>query len=385
MNTEELNLSHLKKRKLVIASDNFLPRWDGVARFLVEIISRLKKYYDITVITANFDGHYDDPSIKIVRFPLRRFKIGDFPPAKPNKKIIRNELMTADIVWIQTIGPIGSMVINVAKELGKTLVAYTHSIEWELVPNAVSYSIFKRPIYYLTERYTRRYYGKCDILFVPTKEVSEKFTRHGVKSKKIVIPLGVDNDTFFPTTSKEHAKLEIGVDPSLFIMGYVGRIAHEKDLKTLLRAYSRVRRKHDNVRLLIVGDGVESIKKMLLAKKGVILVGAKDNVISYLHAMDIYILPSLTETTSLSTLEAMSCELPVIVTKVGLAKEYIKPGVNGFLFDKRDEYSLYRYILLLLKDKSLAINLGKNARKTVLDQFSWKNTVEQIKVELRKI
>ena len=385
ISNEKIVMAHFKKRKLVIASDSFLPRWDGVARFLVEIIFRLKKYYDITVLTANFEGHYDDPSIKIVRFPIRNFKIGDFPPAKPDKKIIRNELMTADLVWVQTIGSIGASTINIAKDMGKKLVAYIHSVEWELVPSAVSYSFLKAPLYAISERYTRRFYGKCDVLLVPTKEVAEKFTRHGVKSKKIVIPLGVDSDTFFPINSKDTAKLEIGIDPSLFIIGYVGRIAHEKDLKTLLRAYSRINKKHENTRLLIVGDGVESIKKLLSSKKGVILVGAKDNVIPYLHAMDIYVLPSLTETTSLSTLEAMSCELPVIVTKVGLAKEYIKPGVNGFLFDKRDEYSLYRNMQILMRDKALAINFGKNARKTVLEQFSWKSTVDKILEELAKI
>lgn len=376
---------HFKKRKLVIASDSFLPRWDGVARFLIEIISRLKKYYDITVLTANFDGHYDDPTIKIVRFPLRKFTIADFPPAKPDKQLIYNELLSADIVWIQTIGPIGVMTINTAKKLNKKLIGYTHSIEWELVPNAISYSFIKTPVYMLTERYTKNYYGKCDILFVPTKEVSDKLSRHGIKSKKVVIPLGVDPDTFFPVGKKENAKLEIGIDPNLFIIGYVGRIGHEKDLKTLFKAYGRLKRRHDKVRLLVVGDGVDKIKKMLLSKEGVILVGAKDNVIPYLHAMDIYVLPSLTETTSLSTLEAMSCGLPVVVTKVGLAKEYIKHGINGYLFDKRDEYALYSILQNLIKEPHMRVELGQNARKTVISQFSWQHTVDLIKEELSKI
>ncbi len=374
----------LRKKKLVIATDNFLPRWDGVARFLVEVIAGLKEEYDITVLTANFKGHYDDPSIKIVRFPLRRFHVGDFPPAKPDKKMILDVVLTADIVWVQTIGPIGAATIKTAKSLKKKVIAYNHSIEWELVPNAVGHYIFKRALYEVTKLYSKKYYNMCSTLFVPTKEVSEKLSGQGIRSKKIVIPLGVDTETFFPVGVKSTAKLEIGIDPSFFVIGYVGRIGHEKDLKTLLRAYIRVRRDNKKVKLLIVGDGVESLKKSFLGKEGVILAGSKDNVVTYLHAMDVYVLPSLTETTSLSTLEAMSCGIPIVVTRVGLAKEYIINGVNGFVFSKKDPYMLYKYIMMIMKDPSLAVKLGRNARTLVMDKFQWKNTVKRIKEELNK-
>ena len=46
----------MKKKKLVISTDCFLPRWDGIARFLLEIIPRLSRYYDITVIAPKFEG-----------------------------------------------------------------------------------------------------------------------------------------------------------------------------------------------------------------------------------------------------------------------------------------------------------------------------------------
>lgn len=373
------------KRKLVIATDNFLPRWDGIARFLVEIIARLKDTYDITVITANYEGHYDDPKIKIVRFPLRKFSIGDFPPAIPDKKMIRHEIKDADVVWVQTIGPIGSASIKIAKSMKKKVVSYNHSIEWELVPNAISNFFFKGIVYEISKLFARKLYNKCDFLYVPTREVAEKFARHGIRSKKIVIPLGVDSETFFPMPKKNVAKLEIGIDPSQYVIGYVGRIGREKDLMTLLRAFIRVKRTNPNTKLLIVGDGVESLKKTLLSKEGVIVTGAKDNVVPYLHAMDVYVLPSLTETTSLSTLEAMSCELPVIVTRVGMPKEYIKTGVNGFLFDKKDTYHLYRHIITLIKDPLLGTKMGKKARDTVIQNFQWKQTVSRIKEELDKI
>ena len=71
-----------RKKKLVIATDNFLPRWDGIARFLSEIIPRLYKHYEIIVIAPDY-GTYEDPHIKLVKIPLMKLlKVGDFPIAE---------------------------------------------------------------------------------------------------------------------------------------------------------------------------------------------------------------------------------------------------------------------------------------------------------------
>ena len=87
-----------------------------------------------------------------------------------------------------------------------------------------------------------------------------------------------------------------------------------------------------------------------MSQKNIILTGSKDNVVPYLQAMDIYVLPSLTETTSISTLEAMSCGLPVVVTPVGYVKNYIHDGKNGLFFPKKNSGILARKINELIKD-----------------------------------
>ena len=370
-----------KKKKIVIATDSFLPRWDGIARFLSEIILPLKEKYDITVLTSDFEGYYNDPKITIVRFPLRKFYLSDFPLSKPDKQVIKKHLQDADIVFVQSLGPIGMKSIKLAKKLKKKIYAYNHSIEWELVPNSIGSYLIKKPLHFITRYFAKKYYNMCDKLFVPTHEVSEKLLRIGVKTEKVVITLGIDKETFYPAGRKNMAKEAIGIHPQKYVIGYVGRIAREKDLKTLLRAFMRIRKKVDRAVLLIVGDGVETIKDALGSKRGVIMVGSKDNVIPYYHAMDCYVLPSLTETTSLTTLEAMSCGLPVICTKVGLIKEYIKDGVNGFLVGRRDSFSIYKRINGLIKDPLLSQKVAKKARETVIEKFSWKNTVKLIEDE----
>ena len=137
--------------------------------------------------------------------------------------------------------------------------------------------------------------------------------------------------------------------------------------------------------LLIVGDGIDELKNKFSKLSGVKLVGSTNNVIPYLQAMDIYVLPSLTETTSLSTLEAMSCEVPVIVTPVGDLQHYILNNVNGLKFSKQNSFELVVKLRKLLEKPKVRESLGKAGRMTVVEKFSWNKTVKNIKEQLIKL
>ena len=160
-------------------------------------------------------------------------------------------------------------------------------------------------------------------------------------------------------------------------MGYyqsVHRLSPEKDVKTLLRGFLRTK----GTTLLVVGAGATDIENSL-KRRNVIMVGAQDNVVPYLQAMDIYVMPSLTETTCLSVLEAMSCGLPVISTPVGYVRDYIENGKNGYIFPKGDSYSLALAINKLAVDSILRERIGITARTSVQTRFTWDKTRTRIK------
>jgi glycosyltransferase involved in cell wall biosynthesis len=195
-----------------------------------------------------------------------------------------------------------------------------------------------------------------------------------LQTPKKIINLGVDTNKFKPSNnSLDVTKLResLGIKPDNLVIGYHGRIAREKDLSTLLRAFIKLRRKHRYLKLLVVGSGIKEIEKQLEKQPGVIHVSAVSDVENYLQAMDIYCLSSLTETTSLSVLEAMSTALPVVTTSVGFVKDYISHGVNGLFFQKGDSFSLVTELELLIKSADLRKKLGNNARHTVVHSFDW--------------
>src|SRR3989344_3705309 len=95
-------------KKLLIATDSFLPRWDGIARFLSEIIPRIAADFQVTVVAPGFPGEeVEMPGIQLIRIPVFGFSIGDFTPARFRLRLIKKACAEADIIWTQTIGPIG--------------------------------------------------------------------------------------------------------------------------------------------------------------------------------------------------------------------------------------------------------------------------------------
>jgi glycosyltransferase involved in cell wall biosynthesis len=376
----------MKKKNLLIATDCFLPRWDGVARFLLELMPYLKKEYDITVLAPKFEGKLHGVNgIKLIRFKVGVLGLGDYKAAFPNKKIIKQEVKKADIVFTQTIGPIGKATIEISKKLRKKVIAYTHSIEWELVHYSSNYLLISWILSRIARYVAKKMYNRCDKLLVPSEEIAEIMEWHGIRTNKVIVPLGTNTKQFAPPKSKEDAKEKINIDPKKTVIGFTGRLGREKDIPTLYRAFRRLEKRHPNIALLIVGKGVTELKRMLTRRENIILVEFTNDVVKYLQAMDIYVLPSLTETTSIATLEAMSTELPVVVTKVGSIPGYVKNNYNGIFFQKRNPYFLEKKLDKLISNPEIRKKIGENARKTVVENFSWENTHNKIKKEFDKV
>lgn len=361
-------------KKLLITSDSFLPRWDGISRFLAVVVLSLKNFFDITILVPEFDGNLKRvEGINIVRFPLLKIRFGDiyFSIPKNMKKLVSE----CDIVFNQTIGPIGASAIKHANKLNRPVVSYVHSIEWELASKGVRR--FKQFVSWFVKRRVRRLYNKCSLILVPSKEVEDILAQNGIKTKKKIVQLGVNTLRFVPPANKRIVRKKLFLPVNKIIIGFCGRIGREKDLPTLYSAFKQISANNQNTVLLIVGKGVD-VPEMKKDKR-VILAGAVNNVVPYLQAMDIYVLPSLTETSSLSTMEAMSCALPVVVTPVGSIKEYVQNNKNGLVFPIKDVQSLVEKLQLLINSEKLRFKLGSSARKTIIGKYEWSRTVEEIK------
>ncbi len=372
-----------EKPRLLIATDNFLPRWDGIARFLAELIPRLAEQYDITVISPDYGVTPLDLSIRRILVPLRKQRYGDYTPAQWRPEIVKKAIEEADLVFCQTIGPVGFLAHRWAQKLRKPVAAFIHSIEWELVPKALERPLLKRLAYPLTKLLARRVYNRANLLIVPSRNTADLLTWQHITTKKAVVHLGVDTRRFKKAVDRAAIRQRLKLPKEAFIIGFHGRIGHEKNLLTLSRAYVRLATK--NKQLLIVGDGIPELKERLARVSGTILPGAQEDVVPWLQAMDVYVMPSFTETTSLAVLEAMSCELPVVSSPVGYIRQYITHGENGFFFETKNAYDLARKLSLLAENEALRARVGRAARKTVKARFDWEETAAGIASALRTL
>lgn len=370
----------MKKKKIVIATDNFLPRKDGITRFLQEILPTLNENFDVTVICPNYGVLQDSIPYNLVRIPLGKSYHGDFKPSRFSPLKISRAIKDADLIFTQTIGPIGSLAIFLGHKIGKTIICYVHSIEWELIHRSTENNFIRKYAIPITKKITKHLYNSASLLIVPSKQFSEIMSWENISTSKKIVHLGVDVTKFKKGELEDinRRRKNLGFTKEDFIIGYHGRISREKDLQTLVRAFANLEKKHENLKLLLVGDGLPKLIEQFKKVKGVKVLKSVDDVEKYLQIMDLFCLTSLTETTSLSTLEAMATELPVVSTKVGFVKDYIVDEKNGLFFQAKNWIDLSEKIEKLIKDKNLREQIGKEARKTVTENFRWELTKDKL-------
>jgi len=363
-------------KKLLIASDTFLPRWDGVTRFILETIPKLKKKYEITLAVPDFVGKSAlIKGVNIVRFPVHNIAVDDMHLPKFKFGMMKKLVKESDIVFIQALGPLGILAARYADKFKKPLYAYSHIIEWDLYPKVVGR--FKRVLRWITLAISRHYYNKCDFIMVPSEDIEKVLIYSGIKPQKKIIPLGVNQTEFKPAKDKKRAKKKVKLNPNYIHIGFAGRLGWEKDLKTLYKAFAMLKRKFPIIKLLIVGSGID-LNKMFKSMDDVIHIEATHKVYDYYRAMDIFVMPSIAETSSLATMEAMSCGLPVVVTNIGCMQFYINDSKNGYLFQPKDPHMLARKLAKLIEKPQLRKAVGMVARKTITTKYSWDKTIKEI-------
>jgi len=374
--------------KLLIATDTYFPKRDGVVVFLNKIIPKLVDKFDITILAPAYEEEIITiANTQIIGLPVSKsLKLASYHSiqlSSKNLRRIKQAVKEADIVWSQDLVTVGALAIYYAKKFKKPSINYVHQITEEHVADLLPFPRMLKPLsHFFIRKIVKYLYNKCDLLLVPYKRLAHELADKNITTKKAVIKLGVDSQKFVPVKSKMLAKKALGIDPKYTVIGYCGRLSKEKDIRTLVRAYLRLKEFNKKIFLLLVGDGPEKNIGNIKKRNDIKITGFVSDVVPYLQAMDIFVLPSSTETTSLSTLEAMSCSLPAIVTKVGYIKEYIKDRENGIFFPVHNDYVLRRKLEKLTNNEPGRRMLGQNARETVLEQFSWEKTVKQIRKAL---
>ena len=229
--------------------------------------------------------------------------------------------------------------------------------------------------------------AKYDKVIVFSEMQAEVLSKIGVnKSKLKVIPNGVDTDIWLPINHKKQTSKQFEIKKRVNgnrIFLYMGRIASEKNVEALLRAWKQ--ESLENCTLVIVGDG--PLRPTLENNfppgdnQDILWWGYESDLetkIALLQCSEVFLLPSLVEGLSISLLEAMSTGTACIATDAGADGEVLEDGA-GIVLSTENVTSQLRTLLPLLKNfPTLTAELGQRARERVIDRYTLKQNIDSL-------
>jgi len=196
---------------------------------------------------------------------------------------------------------------------------------------------------------------------------------HADPSKVDVIYNAVDWAQLQTSKGRDEMRVSLGVPRDRPLAGVIARLTEQKGHVHLFDALARTPQLA-GLDLIVVGDGElrDSLRQRVEAlglSSHVKFVGARRDLGDLLHAMDVFVLPSLWEGLPLSLVLAMGAGLPVVATTVAGVPEVVENERTGLLVPPADPMALGRALGRIVTDPRLARRLADNGRAVVLAKF----------------
>lgn len=384
--------------RIGIFTETYTPYISGLVTSEVMLKHALEKLgHEVYVVTANLENFkysYDEKErvLKIPGIPTGIYdsRLTGIYPIKAIKKI---KSWNLDVIHSQTEFAIGTFARIFGKQYGIPVV-HTYHTMYEDYVHYITKGYFTKPGIKLVEYLTKFYCDKTVTeLIVPTKKAYDLFKEKYKVDRNIhIIPTGIEISRFYKENSKIqdiiNLKRKLNINDTDFVILFVGRLAEEKNVEFLLESHEEIIKKHNNAKLLIVGDGpdINKYKELSIKYKidnNTIFTGKVpwDDMPKYYQIADVFATASRSETQGLTVVEAMAAEIPVVCIDDDSFKIVVIDDLNGKLFKNKKEY--VKIIDELIKDNKLLLRLGTQARISA-EPYSSKYFAERVSEVYKK-
>jgi len=224
-----------------------------------------------------------------------------------------------------------------------------------------------------------QFYGHCDHVYVPSKEIKEELEQHGIDKDVRIWARGVDPEVFSPDFRCPAWRQAVGVgggedgggggEPVLLL---VCRMVWEKNLELFARTVERLQSLGVAFKSVVVGEGParDALQERLPATSFLGNLKGEDLSTAFANA-DVFLFPSTTETFGSTTLEAMSSGVPVVVSNASGSNSLVSQGLNGFIADPEDVESFVDFTSKLMQDPALRKEMGSAGRRRAMTEFQY--------------
>ena len=330
--------------KILLTTDTYFPMINGVSLSTKNLFNKLRELgHDVRIMTLSENGEekYEDGI-----YYLRSFGLKIYPGARVKTPFLGNMVdhilkWSPDIIHSQT--EFSTMVT--AKLMRRKLnVPHIHTYH-TMYEDYLGYFpggkiIGKKTSGNITKILLNTFSG----VIAPTKKVKDVLKTYGVTTPIYVIPTGIELDKFkkdIPDDFRNKFYRKYGISDSDIIVGYLGRVAEEKNIDEIIDFVKSIDDKR--TKLVIAGDGpyLEDLKnKSSDFSEKIIFTGMVRpcDVYKYYKLFNIFVTASKSETQGLTYIEALASGCPVICRYDKAVVGLIKNGVNGFMYKNKDEF-----------------------------------------------
>lgn len=213
--------------------------------------------------------------------------------------------------------------------------------------------------------------------------MKEEALHAGLDPKQLLwMPNPVNIDEFRPAKESDRVCLRKQFQLKGPTVVYVGRLAPEKELGSLIKGFAQAAVAFPDASLVLVGDGpcrtdLEAQARQLEIDFRVRFVGRTSKVRHWLQACDVFALVSSIEGFSCALSEAMACGLASVVSDIAGNQQLIEPEVHGLRVPVRDENAIARSLRRLLADPALRTCMGTEARRRIVNNYSTAQVIDR--------
>ncbi len=364
--------------KILIFAAFYHPDTGGYIKNVHELAKRLtQRGYGVEVVTCSKGKETEIDGVKINRLPSWMLVGGALPIPRPSKMLYDLMYSRHDIVITQTR--------FFATSLLGAIYAKLHRVPHIHTERGSCHSVSDNWMILLLARIYDHTAGsvvvKLATVNIGVSQTACDLIKHIGGSRTRVIYNGID--------CYYHS------DDHLTDICFVGRLIYAKGVHDLIRAFESCCSQHNNLRLVIVGDGVyrnklEGIARRSRYSKQIVFYGTQshENVIRIMASCDVFVNPSYSEGLPTSVMEAASLGIPIIATDVGGTSEIITHGESGILYPAGDVGKLTESLLGLLDSTEGTVKarcMGINALHRVGTKFAWNKIVDQYEDILKEV
>ncbi len=354
-------------------TDTYIPQINGVAtsvnlfkRYLESMGERV--YVFSPMIPKNESGTFKVNGLRFLWEPQHRLAI------PISHKIFKlSTKLKIDVVHSHAPFSMGFQALRISEKLGLPHIHTYHT----LLTEYRHYIPFPfRPTENAVREFSSWFCNSTDAVIAPTGKIKDELLGYGVEVPIYVLPTGIDVENF-RRPLKFSIRKRHSISENDHVILFVGRIAKEKNVDFVVKAFALLHEKLKNTTLIMIGDGPEMKEVSHLASHlnisdHVVMTGymPRNEIVEYYRQSDVFAFASVTETQGLVVLEALAAGLPVVaVAKEGVA-DALKDGVGCSLIDTVQLKDFVDRLLKILRNPEFSMKMSNDGINYVLEHWS---------------